>query len=90
MIDDNVAYGWAQNAHMLAGSVVVFAALDLYPPSLWYVVVGFVLLTGWKEVWYDAIYETVDERGSSWSDWIHYQIGVVAALALHFVAGYFH
>ncbi len=85
MINTKVAMSWAQNAHMLAGATVVFATLDLYPSALKWVIGVFILLTTWKEGWYDEHFESYYVRGSGWSDWIHYQIGWIAALGIHWL-----
>lgn len=84
MITDDQFNTLAQYNHMLAGAVVVLATVETYPPAIWYVVVAFALLTGWKEFWYDYRYETTEVRGSSLSDFLHYQLGVGAVLALHY------
>ena len=74
----------AQNAHMLGGAVIGLLALLFLPHSLVFIILGFAVVTGVKEFWYDQNYENATTRGSNLNDWIHYQIGWMATGSLYY------
>lgn len=75
----------SQNAHMLAGALVVFVSGSLFPREMWFILGLFVVLTAWKEFYYDEHYESVEVRGSNLQDFLHYQYGMIAALLVAWV-----
>ncbi len=84
MITDQQYDTLAQYNHVLFGSTIVFAAMDLYPPAMWFVIAAYVIYTAWKEFYYDQRYETPEVRGSNLKDFTFYQVGVMLALVIHF------
>jgi hypothetical protein len=76
----------AQNAHMLSGAFIVFLPVVFHRASwLWYIIPAYIILTAWKEFWYDVHYEIPEIRGSGLRDFIHYQSWVVG-LGLYFLS----
>lgn len=76
----------SQNAHWLTGMSYAFFFMVIgHPHLLLYAIPFYILLTAWKEFWYDYKYETSEIRGSSLEDFIFYQIGWIGGLIVYFV-----
>jgi len=76
----------AQNAHWEAGMCWIFGGIILFGPGVmwWFLGIG-VVVTAWKEFWYDYKYETEIVRGSSLEDFVFYCVGLFGAVALYLI-----
>jgi len=77
----------AQNAHMLAGVVVVYVPAHIWGNHvLYYFVPAFIALAAIKEFWYDQHFEDADVRGSNLKDFLFYCFGAAMGLMTWFYA----
>ena len=80
-----LADSWSQNFHVCGGISAVLVACMF---GTYGVLVGYGILLVFaaiKEFWYDFNYETALVRGSSLEDFMHYELGGVLGVILHFV-----
>jgi len=72
-------------SHILFGMTLIFGSIALFQTDqyIWLITFISLYILAWKEFWYDQTFESAQERGSNYLDWIAYAGGFLLAIALY-------